>query len=275
MSLLKQITLIFLFSALISFAANSQIMRNFTIGIKSGTNFTIVNTSVKHSIFENSESANSSIFEKEYGSFIKNVGSQYAFLVYYTFNNNIEFTFQPGLFNYNYKYKNEYNWTGTQDYSVIYNFKHNIRYIDLPLGIKYNLNWKKYNPYFHAGFYYGLKENSTKYITKTESSSLGEYKFEKEALGADKTVITSNIGIFAGGGVEYKFEHSKIGIEVNFRYGFNTVTKKDFRYKSNTMAGKYYDVPDDVRLLNISIGILYAISLKCVKKYPLPQYRNY
>ncbi len=250
-------------------------MQNLTIGLKSGVNFTIVNPTVRYSVFENSESSGSPIFEKEYEPFIKNLGFQYAFLTYYSLNENFEITFQPGFYNYNYKYMNEYSWTGSQAYSVIYDFKHNIRYIDLPLGLKYNLKKKKLNPYLHAGLYYGLRENSTKYITKTENSTLGEYEFEREALGADSTIITSNIGVFAGLGLEYKFKRSKIGIELNYRYGFNTVTRKDYRYKQNTMIGKYYDVPDDIKLMNASIGILYTVSLKCIKKYPLPIYRNY
>ncbi len=275
MKLLRYITFIFLLTTIISLTGNAQYMRNLTVGIKSGANFTIVNPTLRYSVFENSESANSDIFEKEYELFYENFAMNYAFILDYSISDNLELTFHPGFFNYNYKYNNEYDWTGSQEYSVIYDFKHSIRYVDLPLGLKYNLKGDKFKPFIHAGIYYGLRENSTKYITRTENSSLGEFEFEKETFGADSSIIMSNVGVFAGLGIAYSFKHSKIGIEANFRHGLNTITRKDYRYNNNTLTGKYYDIPDDMKLVNISIGIFYSVSLKCIVKYPLPQYRNY
>lgn len=261
--------------SLIPSAMNAQHMRNMTLGIGTDAGFTIIHPIERYSVFVSNEASDSEIFDKNYEPFFKNFGMQYSFIIYYALSDKLELSFQPGLLNYNYKYYNTYDFTGSQSYSLRYDIKHNIRFVDLPLGLKYNFKGDKFTPYIHAGIYYGLRENSTKYITKTETGTFGEFEFEKESLGADSTVIVSNIGSFAGFGLSYNFKYSKIALEANFRYGFHNITDKNFRNNNNTLTGKYYDVPDDMRIMNISIGIRYTVSLKCVKKYPLPQYRDY
>jgi hypothetical protein len=275
MNYLKRILWIALFTCMFSYLGNAQAMRNVTLGLKTGAGFTLAVPSERFSLFENFESVGTDIYDKNYEAVFKNIGLKYTLMISYDLSENFQLTFEPGFMNYNYKYYNEYDWTGSQEYSVRYDFKHSIRYIDLPLGVKYLFSGEKITPFIHVGVFYGLRENSTKYVATTETGSFGEFEFEKEALGTDSAVIMSMPGAFGGLGLTYNFKHSKIGVEAGFRYGFNTVTNKSYRYESNTLSGKYYDIPDDIRLMNMSISVFYSVSLKCVKKYPLPQYRDF
>ena len=266
------ITIILLFIAI---GAEAQFLTKVSIGLKSGINFTIPNASTQFSVFEN-VNAGENAFDKNYNPFYQNLGTQYAFLFYYAISKKSYISFQPSIYNYSFKYENIYNWTGNDNtLNLTNNFKHNLQYLDLPLLFKYEFTDKKFQPYAQGGLYYGLLLNSTSYITKTETGDFGTFEYEKEALGSNKNFITSNIGILAGLAITYHFKRSKFGIETNFRYGFHNITDTQNRYSNSQITGKYYDIQDDLKLMNLSLSLVYSVSLQCLKKTIPPSHREF
>ncbi len=269
----KQTLLIIFIGILISSNVKSQkFARKLSIGVKAGVNFTIAKSIESYSVFSNSTSGIA--YMKDYEPINKNLGTQFGFIVHYSLTDKLYLSFQASLFNYNFEYFNEYEWSGTQNYRLHLYFRQNLEYIELPLYVKWEIGKRKIQPYIQGGFYYSLLLKSTKYVERTESSIFGDFEYETESLGSDNSYITSNIGTVAGIGVSYSFKRSKIGLEANFRYGFHNLTRKENRAQNNTLTGKSYDIPDDIKLMNLSINIVYSIALKCIEKDPLPRFEN-
>ncbi len=264
-----------LFLFFIAISTNAQFLTKVSIGIKAGTNFTIVNPVNKFSVIEGFLSETNS-YDKEYRKSYNNYGSQFAFLFFYSLSDNMYLSFQPSVFNNRFKYKNVYNWTGSQyNLELTYDFEQSLQYLELPLLFKYEFGSSKLQPYIQLGGYYSLLLNSTKYISKKETGDFGTFESSIENIGSNENYIKSHIGLMAGLGITYKFKRTKIGLESNFRYGFNNITNTKNRYNNNQITGKSYDAPDDIKLMDFSISLVYIVSLKCIKKTIPPKHREY
>ncbi len=273
MKLKKQTLLIIVIGILISSGVKSQkFARKLSIGVKAGINFTIANSIESFSVLGNSTSNDEYI--KDYEPLNKNLGTQFGLVIHYSLSERLYLSFQPLLFNYNFEYVNEYAWSGNQYYRLHLYFRQNLEYVELPLYVKWEIGKRRIQPYIQGGFYYSLLHKATKYVERTESSIFGDFEYENESLGSDNSYLMSNIGAIAGLGVTYSFKRSKIGLETNFRYGFNNLARKETRAQNNTLTGKSYDIPDDIKLMNLSINIVYSIALKCIEKDPLPRFEN-
>ena len=249
--------------------SNAQFLTKISVGVKGGVNFTIPSVITSFSTFENLDT------EKTYGEFYNNFGSQFAFIVNYSLSEKMSLDFCPGIFTNSYKYENMYTWSGSDNLTTTYNFEHSLQYIDLPLSLKFDFRTKKLQPYIKLGFYYGLLLNSTSYITRNETGDFGTFDYEKEQLGNNNYYINSKIGASGGLGLSYRFVRSKIGLETGFRYGFNNITDSKNRYSNSQITGKYYDIPDDLKFMNLSVSLTYSISLKCVKQTIPPRHREF
>ncbi|MEA2041254.1 MAG: outer membrane beta-barrel protein [Bacteroidota bacterium] len=276
MKIYKKLFLFIVFGAILIPNINAQFTRQLSFGLKGGINFTFPNTGTEYSVFESSQIGpdQPDPFLKEYEPFTQNMASQFAFISSYAFSDKLSISFQPALFHYNFKYMSQYSWTGSQDYRLQFDFKQNLQYIELPLLLKFDLSDKKLQPYLQLGVHYSLLNKSTKYTTRTEENIYGEFIHDPLSAGTDSSYITSNIGAIGGLGLSYKFKRSKLGIETNFRYGFHNITRKDYRYRDNEITGQFYDAPDDMKLMNLSVNIVYTVSLRCLKSDPLPSYEN-
>ncbi len=253
---------------------NAQFLTKISIGLKAGTNFTIVNPINKYSVFDDIILGSNS-FEKEYKQLFSNYGSQFSFLVYYTLSDKFYLSFQPAINNHIFKYENQYNWQNSSSSQILnYAFEQNLQYVDLPLIVKYEFSKRKLQPFAQIGTYYGVLLNSTKNINKTITNDFGSFEYNKEALGSNTNYLRSNIGLIGGFGLTYKFSRSKLGLETNFRYGLHIITDKHNRFLNSQITGKYYDVPDDIKMMNATVSLVYIVSLKCLKQTVPPSHRE-
>lgn len=250
----------------------SQFISKLSFGMKGGVNFSIPQVKQAYNAFASIEPDS---YNAEQKKITKNVGSQYAFIAAYNFSDRFSLHFQPAWSNYNIKYTNSYTWEGeNQNYGSENNFTQKLQYIELPLRLQYQFRKKNWKPYGYIGTAYGLRETATKYISRTEETAYGTFEHNTTALGNDSTYISSKVSAYAGLGLAYQFKRSSLGIETGFTYGFNNITRRDYRYNSTELSGDFYDIPDDIKLHLWSINIVYQVSLRCAKPVPLPSYEN-
>ncbi len=265
-----------LFILLVStIGANAQFITKISIGIKGGANFHVPNQINRNSVFE-AANTESNLFDKEYEPFYNNVNHQFVFVGYYKLTEKSYISFQPGISCNSINYSNTYQWQGESNtFDSEYVFKHNLQFINLPVLYKYEFLNRRLQPYIQLGVYYDFLANSTSNITKTETTEFGALEYNKESLGANDFYIQSSVGSIGGIGVTYRFKRSKLGIESNFKYGFFNIADTQNRFNNSQITGKYYDTPDDFRIMNASISAIYTVSMECISKTTPPNHREF
>ncbi len=228
------------------------------LGFRVGGNLTKATPSERFSVFSPTN-LDPSLYEKEYESFSE-VGAQ-AGVVFTYFHKGLSISAQPNFRRQRFTYTNEYIWTSPENaqnsLQLMYEQDHRLDYIEFPLYVRYDLLRKDLRPYVQVGFFYATLINAAKGLTITgnDFASGGGVPITSEEvlIGADDLFIKSSIGAIAGVGVSYDVGNIRLGLDVNYRYGFNNVTDRENRFSENQLNGAG-DALDDIKLQNIAVS---------------------
>ncbi len=128
---------------------------------------------------------------------------------------------------------------------------------------------KPLQPYIELGAYYSLLQQSNKEIATFETESalnINELELLQEIVPTQNNFLLSNTGIVGSLGLAYRFNRSEIAIETSFRYTVHNISNTNNRYDNYRTLGKYYDVNDDLNLINLSFSLVYLVSIKMPNK---------
>lgn len=263
---------LFLFSAL---NTNAQFLSKLSFGFKGGINFSFPLAKENFSVFTDAASPAGQV--KEYENLFKNMASHYHFLMYYRMGDLSYIGILPGWYNYNYKYQTKYDWTGAESFTTRFEYKQHNAYLDIPFVFKQKIKRGSFQPYIQLGAYYSLLVDSKKSINTFETESAfntSEYELPEETVPTDINFLKSHAGVIGGIGFGYQIKRITIALESDFRYNFHNIADTHNRIKNYRTLGKYYDINDDLNLMNWSISLAFIVDLKCVPEKIPARYDN-
>ena len=231
--------------------------QKFSVGIKGGVNFSIIFPVSRNSVF----SGVGEDYDKEYGLFFKNIGSQFGFILRYSFSKYIKLSLQPSLNTYSFKYNSEYAWQGTTDLNYRIDYNQKFKVFEIPLIIGYYMNANQWQPFVQGGIYYGILTNSSTNFEVTET-------YGNQTINYNNSISSNNIynknhfGLLAGAGVRYAAGKTMIGIETNYRFLISKLSSTSSRYGNNQVTGNY-DVADNLLFNNLAITLSITVPLVC------------
>ena len=231
--------------------------QKFGVGIKGGVNFSLIIPLTRNSIF----SGQAENYNKDYDFFIKNVGSQFGFILKYSFSKYIKLSLQPSLNTYSYKYNSEFEWQGNTDLNYSIDYNHKFKVFEIPLIIGYYMSAKQWQPYLQGGIYYGILTNSglSSEITETYGN---QTVISNNNVSSNSIYNKNQFGIIGGVGIRYAAGKTMIGIETNYRFLMSKLSSTSSRYANNQVTGSY-DVTDNLLFNNLAISINITVPLVC------------
>jgi hypothetical protein len=236
----------------------------FSFGVYGGINFSQIIPLTRYSIFNSSNNSN---LEKDYELFFKNIGFQTGFIINYKLNNIITISLEPVNIDYTYKYKNTYQWTGHTNLLFESDFTHRLSFFEIPLIVGFHTTFKKWQPYYLAGVYYGFLKNANTDISVNESSTSlsGSNQVMNYSTNVNSTnQYTSNqFGALGGIGISYAAGGLKINLDARVRLLFTNLNTDESRFQNNMIVSGAYDVPDKFKLTNLSVNLGITVPLLC------------
>ena len=145
----------------------------FMVGLKGG--LTIVHPLVlqKFNVLSPIDNSITSSGMKTYNSLVQNIGYQYAFTALYKLNNTLDIRLEPNFTTYVYKYHTDYSWesNGTNTERIDMSIKHNqsLKYIEIPVTLRYLYGTGKVRPFIQGGFFYGFLLSAIKSANREET----------------------------------------------------------------------------------------------------------
>jgi hypothetical protein len=220
-----------------------------SFGIRGGTNITTIDLIKQYSVFEFNDG------KKLRTNYDFGVGFQLGAMVSYALNKHLTGSFEPSIVQHQFKYE-----AILEDLKIDYTYKQTIRYIDLPVIVKYNFMVRqKYVPYLQGGLAYRQLLTATR-------------KVETSNIDVSSLLSKGNIGVILGGGFSWKTSKYTLNIDGRYKYNLNKINNESNRYLNDNLSDifiyKYYDAGDDISLNNfqVSLGVTYHLSQKVVKK---------
>lgn len=150
-----------------------------------------------------------------------------------------------------------------------YNYDQSIKYLEIPVIIRYYLTTSHLKPYLQGGITGRISLNNME-----SSDTYGRYWFT-ESSNSNKILTTfltdyEQVGLVLGGGLGYDMK--KINLVLDFRYNYNLKSSESSNfdnvngYDDISTDEKFY-YTDDINLIKmkniqISIGILYNLKYK-------------
>jgi len=239
-------------------------LEKFSLGIMGGVNFSLVIPLSRSSIFSGQSAED---FEKDYNFFLENLGMQMGFIFMYDLNKIVKLSLQPSSNDYSYKYSTIYQWTGNTNLQFETLYTQKLRFFELPLIVGFYMTYKKWQPYFQGGIYYGRLINgvSDNSVVETSSNLAGSNQSLSYSTSANSTDLyqKNHYGILAGAGISYLFGKSRIGLEANYRLLLSNLNTTETQYMNNQVVSGNYDVPDKFKFSNLAVSINIIVPLKC------------
>ncbi len=241
------------------------------IGVRGGVNFSSATMQESYSVFSFTQSPTEGYDEKKYNAFTL-PGMQFGFSVSYEFLEGLSANVLPSYASYRFSYDNSFRWYNTSNpdinVSTFYTVETRLQYINLPLTFKYQLAKGKFKPYVQAGGYYSfltdaLKKVDTKSIDKASGAD-SEINETKLSVGINNRTKKANYGLVGGVGFTYNLGNARVGLEVNYHYGFQNLDNGEFKYSDNQLVTGTYDIPDDYSLNNLELSMQVIIPLKFI-----------
>lgn len=238
------------------------------VGIKGGLTAGNAVPMDRYSVFQGTGNAGGAGFEKEYldfqwGSPATTIGLTGT----YTFWKSLSVSLQPSHTSLKFGYKTSYSWEGEGMNTVTINQTHQLKvsYFEVPLLFRYDIYKAKTRPYVQGGVFYGRMLKADKNM-ETESfdaasGAAGTISGHTPVIGAGNLFINTNIGWQAGGGINYDLGSIRLGLEVNYKQGFQNVTDRKNRFADQRMTGTG-DVLDDMKLRSWETAFTLQFPLK-------------
>lgn len=205
----------------------------FKYGFGVGVNFSNIAESETFPIFEDISGAE---YATRYAPFLHNFGNQYFFHGELWFDNNIVVALKPG--NYTAKFSK------TDD--IVFNTEtiqqesnYLLRYINIPLEIKYLIGNNQLQPFLGGYVAYG--------------HLLPQGRSANHSFIRPKIVIGPSIGAY------YGLNSFDLVLTAGYDFGMHTVTKKSDRYSTGT-ATPYSQSNIKLNTLHISLSALFSVN---------------
>lgn len=245
-------------------ANNKFSLEKFSLGVSGGINSSLVIPLSRNSVFS---SQTPDEFEKDYDSFYKNMGMQMGFVLMYDISKFIKISLQPLSADYVYKYSNIYQWTGNTILQYETQYSQKLRFFEIPLIGGFYLNYKKFQPYFQAGVYYGRLINGVTDMSVIETST--NLSGSSQSLNYSTSANSSSLyqknhyGVLGGAGIAYLLGKTRIGIEANYRILLSNLNTVETSFANNQVVSGGYDVPDKFKFSNLGISLNIVVPLMC------------
>lgn len=170
---------------------------------------------------------------------------------------NKRFSFSPEIYVAGKKYMHKTNLFGFENLT----FNEAQHRIELPLMLTYNINKKRFNPFFNAGFSFDALFSSYSKVRREDNDSSGEVK--KEVTGPNITLNAQrrliNYSAIAGAGFKFKSGRNLITAEVRYKLGMMNMVKKNERYSNTELIYRYGYLDNDIVLNSIVFSLGYII----------------
>lgn len=132
------------------------------------------------------------------------------------------------------------------------NYSEKLSFFDVPVSLKYTVNYKSFAPYLEAGASFSFL-----------SASLGTTTRDDQKDIVNRVDYRNNflVGYFGGVGVAYKIKAISVFAAFRYNYFADNVNKEGTRYADQVNVFKYYYIDDDFRMDNwqINAGVNYSI----------------
>jgi hypothetical protein len=244
----------------------------FLVGLRLGTNFTLVQPGDRYLVLEPVESAEMDAYQKDYGFHLGHSrGTQFGLVLEYALSKHLSITVQPAVSTVKFQYKNTFKREreDREDVTLNYIHRNQLGYIEVPVLLTYRRLGGKLKPYFQVGGYYGMLTSGEKSLRAFSLPDKNEYE-EQAIIGIKEQFTASNIGFWLGGGIAYEPGGSgvRLQVELNYRHGLNNIVDESMRFENKELMFSYYDVFDDMKIRNwdLSVKVLLPLSYKAFRK---------
>jgi hypothetical protein len=239
-------------------------LEKFSIGVFSGINFSQVIPLGRTSVFS---AGNNDSFNKDYGPFYKNFGTQLGIILNYNINKIFTLGLHPLIIDYKYAYKNTYQWSGHTNLLYEAQIAHNLSFFELPLLLGIHTTFKKWQPYYQGGIYFGHLKTTHTDISVVETSpnlsgSDQSLNYSTSVNSVDQ-YTKNQYGLMAGAGIAYVGGGISVGIEANLRFLISNLNSIESRYSNNVIISGNYDIPDRFKFSNLAINLNIIVPLVC------------
>jgi hypothetical protein len=132
-------------------------------------------------------------------------------------------------------------------------YSEDLRYSELPIGIKYYFNERTLAPYVMTGVNFGILTNALSTTTRDDQTDI-----------ADRTVLRNRVlsGGILGFGFSYRIRAFQLYLQASKHFFYRTVNKKSARYADPVNLYKYYYLDDDFKMNHIQINLGASYFLK-------------
>ncbi|MCU4174896.1 outer membrane beta-barrel protein [Carboxylicivirga sp. N1Y90] len=267
------IVLAFLLAAFISpISAKDKNKPSLLVGFYGGMSFSQARSSEGHQVLEYLGST-PNFTNKSYDAMFSNLGHQFGFVMFYPAMGNLHVGLLPNYSSYSYGYHNEQEWLDNNGASlaVIHNHQQKLRYLEIPLVVRYYIGTNKLKPYVEGLFSYGFLLTADKSVdsdyTRNDGSTNTLTQQTKVNGDYKSNYITSKWDIGAGAGVSYDFDQLIVTLGATYQYNLNPISNAKNRYNNDLFTSSTYDVQDKLSLdaLKINLSVIFPIS-KITKK---------
>lgn len=231
----------------------------FSLGIRTGGNIAFTRR-VGDAISVISSLDNPNLGEEKYDI---GLGYYLGFYFRYRIFKNITIVFMPSLTNYVFGYQENYSLqrTGKNDRiatNFSYNYKQNISYIETPLSINYSIAPNsKLSPFVSVGWFQSFLLSATK-------TSNATFVTVSQSFPNRENFVNTNSGFMLGFGLTYELNKLAFNIDARYKYGLINLTNSSNRFANPEAALGFYDIPNDIKINNIELGIslIYHLNFK-------------
>ncbi len=235
-------------------ASNAQTLaERFHIGLYGGINSSLILPLERNSVLlENSENT-----DKEYAPLTENLGMQFGFMARFDILPNLCISLEPGYTTYTYGYSNRYMWQGLESITYDIEYRHRLRFIDVPLFAEFK-RAGKFQPYAKAGGYMGFMLGAGSQITMQQTNEqLGQLNTTTEDgdVSSANAFIPFQYGLAAGAGIRYPIGSTFIGLDFTYKFPLSKMNNTNTRFANKQLAGGFYDISDNVMLHNFAINL--------------------
>lgn len=247
--------------------ASSSPGMDLIFGLKGGVNFSLISPTRRFSVIQGMNGSSVAVPEKDYALFYENTGYQYGFIGLYKINKSLSISIEPTFSSYTIKYTTGNSWSDNINrIEITTDFNTKLKYFEIPLILRYEINTGEIRPFIAAGFFYGLQTGAPAHAKSTTVQFVNDVEIpldNSESAGdVSGNYINTRLAVFPGAGLLYELGFMSIFAEVDYIIGLHNVVNESARYSNQQSVGGYYDVPDNLRFDNLvfNMGVLFNIT---------------
>jgi hypothetical protein len=255
-----------LWGMLIFLAAQAPLhAQQFLIGFRGGPTFSAVKVNESHSILQWMVPPDEGIGIKQYPAmFQQPIGNHFGISFDFEFGPYFGIVLEPSYVAWQFQYSQQLAWQSAEfaNRFVSINYQHSqtLRYVELPLQLRWNILPRKVSPYIQAGGVYQLLIDARKSVdaTVTDAASGGirESRDQFSSIGVEDQFRPSLLGLTGTVGVAFHFPFMRLGLDCTYRYYPGSITSEGNRFRDGRVMAAGFDVFDDLSLTNLHCALV-------------------